>query len=107
MNLIKYLINYDSDVALLIGERVTKIREEVETRKYHIHNFKNMHNNFNFYNINMLSCVFSQIASKIEKGILKEKRLGYTGPWTRLIERPKFIRQLYERDVFIYNPITY
>lgn len=102
ISLIKYLINYDSDVALMIGEKVTKIREQVETRKYHIQNFKTKHNNYNFYSINILSCVFSQIATKIEKGIIKEKRLGYTGPWTRLIERPKKIIQLYERDRYIY-----
>ena len=87
----------DYDVSLMLADEV-KISQEEEVRKYHTKNLEQKNEYINYHNINMLSMVFSNIYYKIEVGEAKEKRLGYVGPWTRLIERPYFIRELYERE---------
>jgi len=87
----------DYDVSLMLADQV-KISQEEEVRNYHTKNLEQKNEYINYHNINMLSMVFSNIYYKIEVGEAKEKRLGYVGPWTRLIERPYFIRELYERE---------
>ena len=87
----------DYDVSLMLTDQV-RISQEEEVRKYHTKNLEQKNEYINYHNINLLSVVFSNIYSKIEIGEAKEKRLGYVGPWTRLIERPYFIRELYERE---------
>ena len=87
----------DYDVSLMLADQVPLSREE-ESRKFHSENLQNKNEYINYHNINLLSVVFSNIYYKIEVGEAKEKRLGYVGPWTRLIERPYFIRELYERE---------
>jgi len=87
----------DCDVSLMLAYQVPLSRDE-ESRKFHSENLENKNEYINYHNINLLSMVFSNIYYKIEVGEAKEKRLGYVGPWTRLIERPYFIRELYERE---------
>jgi hypothetical protein len=87
----------DYDISLILAEQV-KISQEKEARNYHSENLQNKNEYINYHYINLLSMVFSNIYYKIEVGEAKEKRLGYVGPWTRLIERPYFIRELYERE---------
>ena len=87
----------DYDASLMLADQVP-VSREVEARKFHSENYNNKNEYINYHNINMLSMVFSNIYYKIEVGEAKEKRLGYVGPWTRLIERPYFIRELYERE---------
>ena len=87
----------DYDVSLMLADQV-RISQEEEVRKFHTKNLEKKNVYINYHNINLLSVVFSNIYSKIEIGEAKEKRLGYVGPWTRLIERPYFIRELYERE---------
>ena len=87
----------DYDVSLMLADQV-RLSQEEEVRKFHTKNLEKKNVYINYHNINLLSVVFSNIYSKIEIGEAKEKRLGYVGPWTRLIERPYFIRELYERE---------
>tara|TARA_B110000046_G_C12871187_1_gene346081 strand:- start:142 stop:471 length:330 start_codon:yes stop_codon:yes gene_type:complete len=87
----------DYDVSLMLADQV-RLSQEEEVRKFHTKNLEKKNEYINYHNINLLSVVFSNIYSKIEIGEAKEKRLGYVGPWTRLIERPYFIRELYERE---------
>ena len=87
----------DYDVSLMLADQVPLSRDE-KSRKFHSENLQNKNEYINYHNINLLSMVFSNIYYKIEVGEAKEKRLGYVGPWTRLIERPYFIRELYERE---------
>ena len=89
----------DYDASLMLAEQVPVSRTD-KSRKFHSENYnqKNYLFNINYHNRHLLSTVFSNIYNKIEIGEAKEKRLGYVGPWTRLIERPYFIRELYERE---------
>ena len=87
----------DYDVSLMLADQVPVSRTD-KSRKFHSENYNNKNEYINYHNRHLLSTVFSNIYNKIEIGEAKEKRLGYVGPWTRLIERPYFIRELYERE---------
>ena len=78
---------------LKLSDQVPLSREE-EARKFHSENLENKNEYLNYHNINLLSVVFSNIYYKIEVGEVKEKRLGYIGPWTPLNRKTIFYQRI-------------